>query len=382
MRPLQPALQQPSRAGEHAAARVALIGGSGYAETLLNSLLPCLEMAQARLVAATLAGQDAYSKTSARLATQPCEIFSDYRAMLRSLRGRIDLCVIPTSIHWHTRMSVEAMEAGANVLVEKPLAGSLADALKITETSRRTGKFVAVGFQDMFSPATRSIKEFLCTAGIGSVLHIHVSGSWPRNPAYYLRNDWAGKKFLDGWAVWDSPLNNAFAHFLNLALYFAGLGPQAIALVEECSGRLLRHYPIETFDTASVKFRSSDGVEIQCDVTHLDPETVDPRLTISGEKGTLVWDFEKQAVALDSGGGVIRSWLLDSAEASRRAMLGNILNCLHHGENPLFTADDALAHLASLDLLVKNIPVQNARFLPSQRGLFVSLLGETASTGH
>ena len=49
-----------------------------------------------------------------------------------------------------------------------------------------------------------------------------VEAAWPRYFNYYARNNWAGKLAMNGTWVFDSPVNNACAHYLNLALFWAG----------------------------------------------------------------------------------------------------------------------------------------------------------------
>ncbi|GAT32185.1 predicted dehydrogenase [Terrimicrobium sacchariphilum] len=345
---------------------------------LLDSVIPALKAVQGSLVAATAIGADGESPTARALSNAGCAIFSDYQQMLSTFRGRIDLCIIPTSIHWHARMSVDAMGAGAHVLVEKPLAGSVADALKVTEASSRTGRFAAVGFQDMYSTTTYEIKKFLCSNRLGRVRSIFVSGSWPREKPYYDRNDWAGKSFKDGWAVQDSPINNAFAHFLNLALFFSGSGIEKFARIEHYGGKLLRCYPIETFDTAKVKLQTTEGVQIDCTFTHSDEDLVDPVLTITLDQGSLVWDFENIARAAHKDGTEVARWKLDTSSEARLAMMTNVLHCLESGDDPMFPARTALIHTRVVERIMSSLPIENFNSeSPSWRlrsGLLSSLL--------
>jgi len=358
--------------------RVAIIGVSGYASMLLDSVIPALKVARGSLVAATAIGADRESSTAKALSNAGCAIFPDYKQMLSTFRNRIDLCIIPTSIHWHARMSVDAMLAGAHVLVEKPLAGSVADALKVTEASSRTGRFAAVGFQDMYSTTTHEIKRFLCSNRLGRVRSLVASGSWPREKPYYDRNDWAGKSFKEGWAVQDSPLNNAFAHFLNLALYFSATEAGEFARIGNYGGNLLRCYPIETFDTAKVKLQTTEGVQIECAFTHSDEDLVAPTLTISLDHGYLTWDFENVAHATQKDGAEVARWKLDTSDEARMAMMTNILQCLDSGDEPMCPARTALIHTQVVERIMSSLPIENFHSeSPSWRlrkGLFSSLL--------
>src|SRR5262249_27125386 len=132
----------------------AIIGISGYGR---HHLLMALEQAlqrRLRLVAATVVNQEEESFFCARLRAAGCEIFSSTAEMWARWAGKVELCFIPTGIHLHAPMTLEALEAGANVFVEKPLAATSAEAARIARTEQATGRFVAVGFQDIYTDST------------------------------------------------------------------------------------------------------------------------------------------------------------------------------------------------------------------------------------
>ena len=106
----------------------AIIGISRYAR---YHLLMALEQAlhgKLRLAAAVVVNPVEEAFFCQRLRSLGCEIFHDTRTMWSRWAGRIDLCLIPTGIHLHAPMTLEALESGACVLVEKPLTASVAEA--------------------------------------------------------------------------------------------------------------------------------------------------------------------------------------------------------------------------------------------------------------
>lgn len=338
---------------------VGLVGISGYGRVMLKSLLAAAQTGGLRLAAATVINQAEEKAACDPLRESGCELFADYQSMLNTHGDTLDLCVIPTSIHRHTDMSLRALAQGCHVLVEKPLAGSVTDAEKIIHASRQSGRFVTVGFQDMFSPATRSIKEFLLSGILGQILSIRASGSWPRGQSYYARNNWAGKLTCDSLDVFDSPLNNAFAHFLNLALYFAAPSPHGMAHVVKTTGHLYRFYPIESYDTANVHLLTEEGVTIDGLFTHADTAKIDPTLCIEGTAGRLRWTHEREAIAYDSKGNERHRWTLDSEEVSRQHMIREVLAFLRGGTRPYFGAESALAHVQAAQKIRTNLEIQD-----------------------
>ena len=120
-------------------ARIAIIGVSGYGSIHLQLARESRDRGEIKITAATIINPQEEAATIAELRGNGAEIFTEYPEMFRRHAGKIDLCLIPTGIHWHARMTIAALEAGANVLVEKPLAGSVAEVEEIRRVERRTG---------------------------------------------------------------------------------------------------------------------------------------------------------------------------------------------------------------------------------------------------
>jgi predicted dehydrogenase len=73
------------------------------------------------------------------------EGYDDYRKLLE--RKDIDAIVCATVDHWHTKVSVDAMNGGKHVYVEKPMTRYLGEAFEIYDTVKKTGKKLQVGSQ-------------------------------------------------------------------------------------------------------------------------------------------------------------------------------------------------------------------------------------------
>jgi predicted dehydrogenase len=90
-------------------------------------------------------------------------------------------------------MTIAALQSGANVLVEKPLAGSVAEVEAVNAAELKSQRFVAVGFQDLYEPGTAWLKSELLKGRIGEITSVRFLGLWPRRRSYFTRNDWAGR---------------------------------------------------------------------------------------------------------------------------------------------------------------------------------------------
>lgn len=327
--------------------QLALIGISGYGRVHLQLARECRERGELDIAAVTVINPQEEAGNIALLQAHGCRIFSDYREMLREFRGRIDLCLIPTGIAWHARMTIAALEAGANVLVEKPLAGSTAEVQAIREVERRTGRFVAVGFQDFYEPGSAWLQAELQRGVIGGIRSVRFLGLWPRDRAYFARNDWAGRLQVDGVPVFDSPLNNAFAHFVMLSLFFAGAETAATPVALD-GVELFRAHAIESFDTCVITAHTPQGVRLWFGTSHASRETVEPEIRITGTEGEACWRYEAETWWRRADGTTQQRKLLD-AHGARRAMLSATLRRLRDASVPVCTTEMAGQHTALIE---------------------------------
>ena len=147
---------------------------------------------------------------------------SHYQDLLDSGQGLVDIITLPVAIHTHYDMAKRGLEAGYNIILEKPPVPTVQQLDDLMRVERETGNFVAVGFQMIYSRSLRRLKEIILEGRLGEIKEITCRGYWPRTDGYYRRNEWAGKVIVDGQLVLDGPMNNALAHYLNNMLFIAG----------------------------------------------------------------------------------------------------------------------------------------------------------------
>ncbi len=119
-------------------------------------------------------------------------------------RDDVDAVVIATPDHWHARMAIDAMRAGKDVYLEKPMSRTIPEARAIAETVEETGRVLQVGSQWVSDPAYAEAREMVRGGLAGPVLMAqssyssnHPDGVWQ----YYVDEeaspatvDW--KRFL------------------------------------------------------------------------------------------------------------------------------------------------------------------------------------------
>lgn len=306
--------------------RCAIIGISGYGRIHLGLAREAKADGLA-IAAAVVINPHEEQENVACLRADGCSIYANYDEMMRAEAGRIDLCFIPTGIAWHTRMTVAALRAGMNVLVEKPLAASVAEVAQVQEAAAAAGRFVAVGFQDIYAATAQQVKRRILGGAIGRVTSVRLLGLWPRPASYFSRNGWAGRLRADGALVLDSPLNNAFAHFVNLGLFFAGREFGVSAQARNVEAVLWRTNPIESFDTGVVRADTTDDVQLWFGVTHASLVNREPEIVIEGERGQIVWRHERECVITSTAGAPERIALPDTT-FTRTEMMKAVLRRL------------------------------------------------------
>lgn len=324
--------------------RVALIGVSGFAGVYYEDLLQLSMDGKVSLTAATVINPEEEPEKCTMLRNAGCEIFPGLREMLSTHRGRLDLCVVPTGIHHHAPMAMAALDAGCHVLLEKPAAATVDEVQQMLKASQTAQRFIAVGYQHMYAPETHRLKTALLSGLIGDIRMIKCLGLWPRGAGYYARNDWAGRLKAGGQWVLDSPFNNAFAHWLNLMLFFAGPVHASGAMPVSLEAELYRTRPIPSTDTSCLRIQTEAGIPIMFWVSHSCQRDFGPVMEICGALGTVICT-EKQILLRNAGGESVFSISSAMCE-NRRHMLQAVLDKVG-GQNP-FICGLKLAGLQTL----------------------------------
>jgi predicted dehydrogenase len=101
----------------------------------------------------------------------------DYREVLA--RPDIDAVIIGTPDHWHAQISIDAMNAGKDVYVEKPMVQKVEDGLRVVEAQKKTNRILQVGSQRVSSIIYAKAKELIKAGAIGQLNMIEAW--WDRN---------------------------------------------------------------------------------------------------------------------------------------------------------------------------------------------------------
>lgn len=205
--------------------------------------------------------------------------YTDYKKLLEESDAQIiHVC---TPHYLHAEMAIASMLSGRDVYLEKPCAMNCAEAQKIIEVSKSTGKKVCVSFQNRLINTTVEAKRISDSAELGKLVGGKGIVTWSRGGAYYSESGWRGKFATEGGGV----LMNQSIHTLDLLYYFLGE-------VESVKGHasLDKNYDVtEVEDTAQAFIRFKNGATAVFYATNCNTLNSDIELELYFEKGSLLF---------------------------------------------------------------------------------------------
>ena len=337
---------------------IGLIGVGGFGGVHRQAIRSAEDKGLARLVAAViLPGLEV--EVEKELRARGVLVYRSHEEMLarapREAEGGLELVGVPCGIDQHAPLSIAALRAGFHVLCEKPAAGNLAEALAMQRTARETGRILAIGYQDMYTPVTQRIKQLTLEGRRGGTLGRLLSAKgyalWPRDSGYYGRNAWAGRLSVGGRAIYDSPIQNATAHYLQDLLYVAGPDSASSATPIRLYGENYRAKSIESADTQFVRIRTREGPVLSFMVTHACTVNAGPVAEFTYERGVVRWGMDNgKGRAEVRGAGAVETLDNGALDAHDLPYLG-VIRAIRDGGQPAATIDNCIQHTMCVDAL-------------------------------
>lgn len=281
-----------------------------------------------------------------------------------------DLAILSTPIHLHHSQSVYCMEHGSNVLVEKPICTSTREVEELLQAEKRTGRFLAVGYQINYDLDMRRMKQDILSGRFGKPLSMKTIHCFRRGYRYYHRNNWAGHVMLDGYPVNDGPVNNSNAHQFQLMLFLLGSAMDRAAEVVNVEADLYRTDPtVENYDMAALRLMTDCGVPVYFYTGHRGREAeIGPVIEFAFEKAVITMEpapeygGERRYVARwkDGSREVYGGLLYDKTLYKYGQKMRDAIACTREGGHPICTIQAASSQLAVVEALaelpIKNIP--------------------------
>lgn len=203
--------------------------------------------------------------------------YQDYRQMLR--QEKPELVAIATESGKHAEIALECIKAGCNLIIEKPMALSIADADAIIRTAKEKRVKVCVSHQNRFNKSIQKIREALENGRFGRMFYGTAHIRWRRDQKYYSSGEWRGTWKQDGGA-----LMNQCIHNIDLLRWMMG---EEIDEVVGMTDRLDHDYiEAEDLGIALVRFKNGSYGIIE-GTTDIYPENLEETLYLFGQNGTV-----------------------------------------------------------------------------------------------
>lgn len=250
------------------------------------------------------------------------KFYKDYREMIESEKP--ELVAIATESGLHADIAVDCINAGCNVIIEKPIALSIRDADRIIEAAERMKVKVAANHQNRFNASIQKIRSAVEANRFGKIFYATTQIRWCRTESYYKQAPWRGTWDMDGGA-----LMNQCIHNIDLLNWMLGEDPvEVISMTDN-----LNHNYIEGEDIglAIVKYKNGAYGLVEGTV-NVYGGNLEEAFCIFGQNGTVKAD--------GTINNLIENWRfaddLDDEDAIKNEFSATIDHIYGQGHTPLY----------------------------------------------
>jgi predicted dehydrogenase len=320
--------------------------------------------------------------------------YSDFRELLE--QKDIDVVCIATPDHWHAIQTIQALDAGKDIYVEKPLTITLKEGRAMVEAGKKSGRTVAVGLNRRGSTVYQKLSKEIQAGKIGKVTTaraLRISNMTPDGigrmkpedpPSNFDWDMWLGPRQVRPyqfniapysfrwWKEYSSQMGNWGVHYMDVLRWM--MGETAPKYITAHGGKYAVKDDRDIPDTMEVLFEFESNKIIQFSIHEASSGggIQGGEVELSGSKAQVVADQDGYSV-IPSRRGQFQKWKklveeeeyslegdtqfgdLGIAENSTANLIRNFLDCLKTGDTPLCTLEDghrstSFAHLANIAL--------------------------------
>jgi predicted dehydrogenase len=231
----------------------------------------------------------------------------DYRDVIDA---GLDICLVSSPTALHHEHAKAALEAGAHVLVEKPIAKEPGEAWDLVGTAERNGVHLVCSFGWNFLPMLQDAKRLIEEKGIGEVEHlvVHMSSATRELLSNTGAYPAAAPETVPEQATWTDPALSGggygqaqLSHALGLALWMTGLrGEEVFAYMST-----ILDSPVEHYDACALRFTNGAVGTMAGGSAHLgfDDNKHELAMRAIGSEGHFACDLQRELVWLYRAGG-------------------------------------------------------------------------------
>lgn len=248
--------------------------------------------------------------------------YTNYKELLE--KEKPDLVAVATESGKHAAIAVDCINAGCNVIIEKPIALSLKDADCIISSAKEKGVLVCTNHQNRFNKSVQYIRKAIESKRFGRLFYGTAHIRWNRGQDYYLQAPWRGTWEQDGGA-----LMNQCIHNIDLLRWIMGNEiDEVFAYTDNLNHPFIKS---EDLGLALIRFKNGSYGIIE-GTTNVYPKNLEETLYIFGENASV-----------KAGGksvNTIEEWrfadALDDPVSIKASCHENPTNVYGHGHTPLY----------------------------------------------
>ena len=276
--------------------------------------------------------------------------YADYKQMIAE-NSDIQLISIATESGLHAEIALYCIDSGINLIIEKPMAMSMADADEIVRRAEEKHVKVSACHQNRFNIAVQQLRKAIEDGRFGKLSHGSIHVRWNRNKDYYIQAPWRGTWAQDGGA-----LMNQCIHGIDLLRWM--MGNEVEEIYAQTRQQFHDYLECEDIGMAVVSFKNGAVATIE-GTTNVYPKNLEETLYIFGENGTVklggkstnnidVWDFadETEADAANKGLEEVASNVYGNGHTS---LFADVMDAIENDREPYV---DAKAGRAALEMIL------------------------------
>lgn len=192
---------------------------------------------------------------------------------------KVDVLCVCTPNYLHETHTIDALQAGLHVVVEKPMALSAAECDRMIAAAEQANKIIFAVKQNRYNPPVVLVKKLMNEGRLGKIFMIQVNCFWNRGDNYYSQSDWRGKKEKDGGCLFTQ-----FSHFVDILYYLNGNIDKSFGAVQNFA----HQHNTEFEDTGCFVMQATNGAVINFNFTTCSFEkNMEGAITIFAENGTV-----------------------------------------------------------------------------------------------
>jgi len=266
--------------------------------------------------------------------------------------SKVKAVSITTPDFAHREIALKMIEAGKDILVEKPLATSVKDAQDIVNATRKKGVKLMVDFQNRWNPLFIQAKQTIDQGDIGKPVMGYARLSNPLSVPL---------KML-GWASKSGPEWFLFPHTIDLMRWLINKEPQEVYATGKKG--ILKEKGIDVYDAIQALVKFEDGSFVTFETSWVLPDSwsslVDFKLMLLGSKGRIGIEADQQGIDITTN-RLNWPFVLGLQHAYGKSFgffkepIIHFVDSLYEGKAPMCSGEDGLIVTRVIEGIVRSI---------------------------